>query len=63
MDKARRTELSKLKQKKRGKIFNIEGDIPHVFKNHGKPCSCFVCRDEKFRDTKRSKTKIINQED
>jgi hypothetical protein len=61
MNKARRHELKILKYKKRLKNYRIvEDGISKLtsFRSHGKPCSCWLCRDAKFRET-RSKFKII----
>ena len=60
MNKGRRQELKRLKFKKRLKIIgvninDIKGREYCSFRNHGKPCSCWVCRDEKFRDGRNKK--------
>ncbi len=50
MNKGRRSELTKLKFIKRLKFYGFklgEGNF-FAFKSHGKPCSCFLCRNEKY---------------
>lgn len=54
MNKARRQELAKLKQKQRLKNYGLEDDgKQHVFKSTGKPCSCFLCKGERYKREKR----------
>lgn len=50
MNKARRHELKMLKFKKRLKKYGLLGSSGnlHAFRSHGKPCSCSICRDEKY---------------
>lgn len=60
MNKKRRQELRKLKFKKRLKNLNIrwEDRLSHLsFIDSGKPCSCFLCRAEKYRDNRQDKHK------
>ena len=45
MNKARRQELKELKYKKR---VNIWGKEHNSLKSHSTPCSCYLCRDEKY---------------
>lgn len=50
MNKGRRHELKMLKFKKRLKLYGLkpeEGKY-YSFRSHGAPCSCGVCRGEKF---------------
>lgn len=59
MNKARRNELAKLKQKKRKEIYGLQGDGHHSLKSTGKPCSCIFCQPEgKYRDNGRAKNKM-----
>ena len=58
-NKGRRNELTKLKYKKRIKLFGIEEGKAYVFKSHGAPCSCWACRGVKYRDVDRQKNKLI----
>jgi hypothetical protein len=69
INKGRRNELKNLKYKKRLKLmgFNIldqEKFGLFSFKSHGKPCSCWQCRDEKFRDKRKKENtlQIINND-
>lgn len=58
INKARRNELAKLKQKKRKEVLGIEDDGHHYLKSTGKPCSCMSCQPQgKYRDNGRSKNK------
>ena len=71
MNQLRRNELKNLKHTKRLKVFAaLENKPVHelikdpayfAFKNSGKPCSCFMCRNEKYSRTK-SKQRIICQQ-
>lgn len=64
MNKARRNELAKLKQKKRKEIYGLKEDGHHYLKSTGKPCSCFVCQPNgKFRDNTRAKKKVEFQKE
>lgn len=62
MNKGRRQELKRLKFIKRLKKYGLLDKLNdpkanlHSFKSHGAPCSCSLCRDEKYRD-KRGKWK------
>ena len=54
MDKGSRTLLTKLKFKKRLRKMNLLGpggrvDGFYCYKNQGKPCSCFMCRHQKYK--------------
>ncbi len=58
MNKGKRNEIANLKYKKRLKIYNLkEGN--YILKSHGVICSCFMCKDEKYRDKNRQKNKKI----
>lgn len=50
MNKARRHELKMLKFKKRLKLYGLVGSTGNLyaFRSHGKPCSCSICRNEKY---------------
>lgn len=48
-NKGRRNELARLKKNKRCKLFGVDPNRGHVYKNHGKPCSCWACRNEKYK--------------
>lgn len=51
MDKARRHQLKMLKFKKRLKqlgLLGVDGNF-NSFRSHGKPCSCFLCKNEKYK--------------
>jgi predicted ester cyclase len=67
MNKARRHEFKMLKYKKRIKLYgftscDIEKDNLklHAFRSHSVPCSCGVCRSEKYRNTLRQQSKKID---
>ena len=57
MNKARRNELAKLKQKKRKRNYGIQDESGHHYlKSTGKPCSCIFCQPKgKFRDKRNGK--------
>lgn len=58
MDKGRRNELAQLKKKKRMKIystFDASERWTNKLKSHGKFCSCDICTDPKYRDTRSTK--------
>ena len=57
-NKARRNELTRLKYKKRLKIYNRKVGDWFALKSHGSPCSCGICRGEKYRDKNRQKNKV-----
>jgi hypothetical protein len=61
-NKGRRIELTKLKFKKRLKQLGFkegEGKF-YAYKSHGKPCSCFLCRNVKFnRNSKHTLRKLL----
>lgn len=60
MNKARREEIAKNKQKKRLSLNKIDKDNSHahLWKNHACPCSCWACKDEKYRDKPRVKNHL-----
>jgi hypothetical protein len=62
MNKARRHELKMLKYKKRmiqlGLIERLNSNF-YSYRSHGSPCSCYMCRGLKYRDTERQKNKLI----
>lgn len=61
MNKGRRHELKMLKYKKRLNQIGLKPSSgTHAFRSHGKPCSCFVCRDQKYRES-RQKYKVIDE--
>lgn len=49
MDKARRQEITKLKHKKRCKVFGIKPEEYFCYKEQGTPCSCHLCSGDKFK--------------
>ena len=56
-NKGRREELTKLKFKKRLKQLDLkkeDGNL-YCYKSTGKPCSCYMCSNDKY---KRKKKKI-----
>ncbi|MGC4130357.1 MAG: hypothetical protein QM564_12570 [Bergeyella sp.] len=59
INKGRRNELTLLKFKKRltriGLWEKINDERYHLFayKSHGKPCSCYMCKADKFREKSR----------
>lgn len=63
MNKHRRHELKMLKYKKRLKLYGLkEGEEKAnltAFRSHGKPCSCYLCRNPKYRNTLRQKDKVF----
>jgi hypothetical protein len=63
MNKGRRNELTRLKFQRRLKLYGVkegEGNF-FGFQSHGKPCSCYLCRNEKFNRAK-DKINILNIE-
>lgn len=60
MNKARRQEVTDLKYKKRLRNYGLKKGQWTALKSHGTPCSCGICRDEKYRNTDRQKNKKIN---
>ncbi len=57
-NKGRRNEIKHLKYKKRLKMYGLkESDQNTALKSHSVPCSCGLCRSEKYRDTKRQQNK------
>lgn len=57
-NKARRNELTRLKYKKRLKIYNRKLGEWFALKSHGSPCSCGICKGDKYRDKDRYKNKV-----
>ncbi len=51
MNKARRHELKMLKLKKRLTQLSLLGKVGkfYAYRSHGKPCSCWLCRNEKYQ--------------
>lgn len=66
MNKGDRNRLKYLKFKRRLKMrgFTIK-DVKnprnnlYMFKSHGSPCSCWACRDRKYRDADRQRNKKV----
>ena len=56
MNKGRRNELRKLHYKRRAARLPKDGSY-NAFKSDRVPCSCWLCRDEKYRDRQRSRDK------
>lgn len=65
INKGRRNELKKLKYKKRLKNMSLDENMPNsnfnAYKSHSTPCSCFMCRGIKYRDSDRKKNKKIDK--
>lgn len=59
MNKGRRSELTKLKYKKLLKLYGLKHGGWTALKSHGTPCSCGICKADKFRDNDRQKHKKI----
>lgn len=57
MNKGRRNELKQLKYKKRVSLYGAEFT---ALKSHSTPCSCGICRGEKYRNKDRQKNKVID---
>ena len=57
MNKGRRQELKRLKFLRRVKKFNLNlaDSSYNCYKNSSTPCSCHLCRGEKYRDSRNSK--------
>jgi predicted 2-oxoglutarate/Fe(II)-dependent dioxygenase YbiX len=49
MNKARRFELKMLHYKRRLKNLGLTCGNLFAYRSHGKPCSCVVCRNEKYK--------------
>lgn len=51
MNKARRHELKMLKYHKRLKQLSLIDGVGklHAYRSHGKPCSCWCCRNPKYK--------------
>lgn len=61
-NKGRRQELTMLKFKKRLKQLNLkvgEGNF-YAYKSHGKPCSCFFCKNKKYNRVKNKINARVN---
>lgn len=61
LTKGRRNELTKLKYKKRLKQLGFkegEGKF-YSYKSHGKPCSCSLCRNEKYKRNSKQSRRIL----
>lgn len=72
MNKGNRNRLKYLKFKRRLKVRGLTMDDVenprnnlYMFKSHGSPCSCWACRNKKYRETDRQKNKkvVINEEE
>lgn len=48
MNKGRRTELTKLKHKKRLNALGLSDGKYYCYKAQGKPCSCMMCSPYKY---------------
>lgn len=62
MNKGLRQEIKRRKYKQRLDLYglkNKDGNF-HSFKNSSVPCSCSICRDEKYRET-RKKHRFLGQ--
>jgi len=63
MNKGRREEIAKLKMQKRiknifsGRIEDVTG--LHFYKDSGKPCSCSLCRNQKYSRKKKHKVIVL----
>lgn len=44
MNKGRRNEITRLKHKKRCKVYGIKPEEHYCYKAQGKPCSCMFCQ-------------------
>lgn len=62
MNKGRRNELKALKYKKRLYIYGLKKGEYTALKTSSTPCSCSLCRSEKYRD-KRAKNKRLCTDD
>ena len=47
-NKGRRTELTKLKHKKRCKRLDLKPEEHYCYKYQCRPCNCWACKKEKF---------------
>lgn len=64
MNKHRRHEVKMLHYKRRLRNLKLkdgEGDFT-AFRSHGQPCSCSVCRDEKYKRNEKHKKMIMDFE-
>ncbi len=59
-DKGRREEIAKLKHKKRCKALQIVPEQHYSFKSDGRPCSCSICKHERFSRKLKHKSKDLN---
>ncbi len=57
MNKARRQEISKLKQKKRCNELGLNPKEHYEYKEQGKPCSCYMCSGTKHSRKTKHKSK------
>ena len=60
-NKGRREELKKLKFIKRLKLFNLKQKTPQdyiCYKTTSSPCSCFICKGERYTRKEKHKNKI-----
>ncbi len=55
MNKGRREELTKLKYVRRCKAMGYDPKKTYAFKAQGKPCSCKLCRNNKYVRTVKHK--------
>jgi len=64
LTRADRRRIRMLKFKKRCKNLGLEPDtkIYHAYLSHGKPCSCWACRHEKYKRTA-DEPPFLNEED
>lgn len=66
MDKGRRQELTRLKFKRRLNNMNVSAqdleryDYRH-YKTTSTPCSCWMCKGERYKDKERAESKRITR--
>ncbi|MDQ3020082.1 MAG: hypothetical protein M3R36_05880 [Bacteroidota bacterium] len=62
-NKGRRFELTMLKYKKRlNQLGFKEGEGKfYAYRSHGKPCSCWLCRNEKYKKNGKHRGKILEK--
>lgn len=55
MNKGLRNEIKERKYNKRLDLYGLKNRNGkfHSFKSHSVPCSCSICKDEKFRDKRK----------
>ena len=51
-NKGIRNEITKLKHKKRCENLGVEPENNYCYKAQGKPCSCFLCSNKKYKRKK-----------